>query len=545
MIPGRACPSRPSPGPPRCRASRGRSATSRSPPAPGTRPGAPCGGDRVERVTGPRLAERRPDAVPRCGRGARRPGRARSWPTRASACPWGRRCASPRRAARRASGCPASPTARASQDRGQAGAVLRARRRRSGSPARRDRSTPSASSPSPARRSRRSPSACGRRPPAVRRARPGPAVEVLDRDHAADADAGDPRAAGRDALVAIFGVMGGIAGAIALFVVAGTFGLAIAQRRRETAVLRALGATPRQVRRLVAAEALIVAAAASALGVLAGGPLARALADALADHGAAPQGFAPGSSWVPLAAAVGLGVGVSQLAVVAAAWRAGRVRPAEALREVAVEHGRPGAGARAGRPGLPRRRRDIALAFSGEAALAFAILAAMLLAGGYRAARALAARAPRRRARPAAPAVRRPRAPREPRPGRQPLAQRGARDADPARRDAGGDPGRPAAQRPARHAAGHRRPRRRRPCRRRPRRRAAAGRHGARGRRSARRPGHGRGPPDRGVPPGRRPARLGRPVAGGRPRGDRRRRGRSTSASGAATCATCAGTPWR
>ena len=52
--------------------------------------------------------------------------------------------------------------------------------------------------------------------------------------------------------------MGGIAGAVALFVVAGTFALAIAQRRRENAVLRALGATPRQVRRLIAGEALLV-----------------------------------------------------------------------------------------------------------------------------------------------------------------------------------------------------------------------------------------------------------------------------------------------
>ena len=79
----------------------------------------------------------------------------------------------------------------------------------------------------------------------------GPDVDVLDNGHGADADAGDPQATDREGLIAIFGVMGGIAGAVALFVVAGTFALAIAQRRRETAVLRALGATPRQVRRLL------------------------------------------------------------------------------------------------------------------------------------------------------------------------------------------------------------------------------------------------------------------------------------------------------
>ena len=49
----------------------------------------------------------------------------------------------------------------------------------------------------------------------------GPQVQVLDRDHAANADAGDPTESDRPALVSIFGAMGGIAGAVALFVVAG------------------------------------------------------------------------------------------------------------------------------------------------------------------------------------------------------------------------------------------------------------------------------------------------------------------------------------
>ena len=210
----------------------------------------------------------------------------------------------------------------------------------------------------------------------------GPRVEVLDRDHAANADAGDPSASDRATLVSIFGTMGGIAGAVALFVVAGTFALAIAQRRRETAVLRALGATPRQVRRLIATEAFLLSVVASGLGLLAGGPLARAIVSVLADHGVVPAGFEPGHSWVPLVAALGMGIGVAQVAVVAAARRAGRVRPAEALREVAVEHGRPGvvrtlAGVLSLAGGAA-----MALLFSGEQASAFSILAAILLATG-------------------------------------------------------------------------------------------------------------------------------------------------------------------
>jgi putative ABC transport system permease protein len=210
----------------------------------------------------------------------------------------------------------------------------------------------------------------------------GTGVEILDRDHAADADAGSPLAGDRDTLVAMFGTLAGIAGTVALFVVAGTFALAIAQRRRETAVLRALGATPRQVRRLIAGEAFLVSLAATALGLLAGGPLSQLIVDLLADHDAVPAGFSPVHSWVPLAGAFAVGVGIAQVAVVAAARRAGRTRPAEALREAAVEHARPGvlqilAGVVALAGGVA-----MSLVFSGLWAQAFCILGGILLAAG-------------------------------------------------------------------------------------------------------------------------------------------------------------------
>ena len=123
-----------------------------------------------------------------------------------------------------------------------------------------------------------------------------PGTEVLEPDHAADGDAGDPSATDRTGLVAIFGALGGIAGAVALFVVAGTLTLAIAQRRREVAVLRALGATPRQVRRLLAGEALVVALLAGLLGLVAGPVLADAIVDVLADRGEVGPAFAPSGS---------------------------------------------------------------------------------------------------------------------------------------------------------------------------------------------------------------------------------------------------------
>ena len=214
------------------------------------------------------------------------------------------------------------------------------------------------------------------------RERLGSGVDVLDRQHAADADAGDPTASDRAGLIAIFGALGGIAGAVALFVVAGTFALAIAQRRRETAVLRALGATPPQIRRLIAGEALLVSLVAGVLGVIAGRPFADLVVRVLADRGEVGPAFAPGDSIVPLVAALGMGVVIAQLAVFAAARRAGRIPPADALREVAIEHPRPGlvrvvcgltclAGGAA-----------MSVLFSGYWAMVFAVLGGILLAMG-------------------------------------------------------------------------------------------------------------------------------------------------------------------
>src|SRR3954447_25743946 len=210
----------------------------------------------------------------------------------------------------------------------------------------------------------------------------GSEIDVLDRRHAADADAGDPTAADRAGLIAIFGALGGIAGAVALFVVAGTFGLAIAQRRRETAVLRALGASPRQIRRLIAGEALLVSLVAGALGVVAGRPFANLIVDVLADRGEVGPAFAPADSLVPLVAALGMGVLIAQLAVFAAARRAGRIPAADALREVAIEHPRPGVVRTLSGVGCLLGGVSMSVLFSGYWAMVFAVLGGILLALG-------------------------------------------------------------------------------------------------------------------------------------------------------------------
>lgn len=122
-----------------------------------------------------------------------------------------------------------------------------------------------------------------------------------------------------------------------MFVVAATFALTVAHRRRELALLRTIGATPRQVRRMLRREALTVGVAGSLIGTVAGAALAPALSGLLVRAGVEPAGFAVRHSPGPIAAAIALGPLVAALGVSVAARRASRVRPIEALRDAAVD----------------------------------------------------------------------------------------------------------------------------------------------------------------------------------------------------------------
>ncbi|MDO3700924.1 ABC transporter permease [Micromonospora sp. C28SCA-DRY-2] len=135
-----------------------------------------------------------------------------------------------------------------------------------------------------------------------------------------------------------------LAGFVTVFVVAAAFAYTVAQRRRELALLRAVGATPRQVRRLLYRHALVVGASGAVVGLLAGAALAPAVGPLLIDVGFEPATFRVRYTGWPVAAALLAGPVIALLAVWAASRRAARVRPLEALREAAVEQrpiGRP------------------------------------------------------------------------------------------------------------------------------------------------------------------------------------------------------------
>jgi putative ABC transport system permease protein len=141
----------------------------------------------------------------------------------------------------------------------------------------------------------------------------------------------------RVTLIAVTASFGGLALFIAIFVVASTMGLSIQQREREIALLRAVAATPGQIRRMISWEATIVGLVGSAAGIWPGVMLGRALADGLVRHGIAPPTLSVHAGWLPIAAAIGGGLTAALLAVLAAGRRAARVPPTHALANASVE----------------------------------------------------------------------------------------------------------------------------------------------------------------------------------------------------------------
>lgn len=122
-----------------------------------------------------------------------------------------------------------------------------------------------------------------------------------------------------------------------VFVIASTFALTVHQRRREIGLLRTIGATPRQVRRTVLVEAAMVGFGAAVAGVFLGTLLARPVGRVLVDAGFEPESFTVGFHLWPVLAGLAAGPLVSVAGALAAARRAARVGPLEALREAEVE----------------------------------------------------------------------------------------------------------------------------------------------------------------------------------------------------------------
>ncbi|MGW7445551.1 FtsX-like permease family protein [Kitasatospora sp. NPDC054795] len=146
----------------------------------------------------------------------------------------------------------------------------------------------------------------------------------------------------RSLLMALGGTFGGYATMTAVFVVMSTVALATGQRAREFALLRAVGATPRQIRRTIAAEAMLVAPLAAALGILPGLALARWWFGQLVERGAVPADVRLDIGPLPMLVAVLACTLAALTAGFLASRRPSRMRAAQALGEASVEPPHPG-----------------------------------------------------------------------------------------------------------------------------------------------------------------------------------------------------------
>ncbi|MET0234437.1 MAG: FtsX-like permease family protein [Kibdelosporangium sp.] len=140
-----------------------------------------------------------------------------------------------------------------------------------------------------------------------------------------------------DILITLAGVFGGFAVMVSMLVVASTLGLSIQQRKKEIALLRAVGTTPGQIKRMVFGEALVVSVLATAAAWVPGSWLGKALFDELAANGVAGSQIQFHQGWIPSVVGAGAALLAAQVAAIAAARRAAATRPTEALAEASVQ----------------------------------------------------------------------------------------------------------------------------------------------------------------------------------------------------------------
>ena len=158
-------------------------------------------------------------------------------------------------------------------------------------------------------------------------------VEVKTGAQAAASESNDASTSINSFLQPALLAFGGVAVFVGAFIIFNAFSITVAQRRREFAMLRALGASRRQVLSTVTGEALAMGISASLLGLVAGLGVATAVNALFKAVGAdLPTG---GLTLAPRTIVVALlvGVGVTLASALLPALRATKVPPVAALHE--------------------------------------------------------------------------------------------------------------------------------------------------------------------------------------------------------------------
>ncbi|MCL3820364.1 ABC transporter permease [Aeromicrobium wangtongii] len=131
-------------------------------------------------------------------------------------------------------------------------------------------------------------------------------------------------------------VFAGIALVVGSFLIVNTFAILVAQRSRELALLRALGASRRQVSRSVLIEAAMVGVVGSTAGLGLGLGLAALLRAVFANFGLDLSGTSITLSVSTVVVSYVVGIGVTMVAAWLPARRASLVSPVAAMRDEAV-----------------------------------------------------------------------------------------------------------------------------------------------------------------------------------------------------------------
>ncbi|MBO2463671.1 ABC transporter permease [Actinomadura violacea] len=169
---------------------------------------------------------------------------------------------------------------------------------------------------------------------ALRKAAPGLTVAT----GAARGDAEDRAvASARPDIVEIAASFGGAAVMTALVVVGGLIALSVRERRREFALLRAVGATPWQVRGRLVRETARAAVPAGLIGGVLSLGAGAAMHAAMVAKGVLPDGFGLSISPLPVLAAFAVAVLGATVSALLASLRVSRIRPVQALGESAAE----------------------------------------------------------------------------------------------------------------------------------------------------------------------------------------------------------------
>ena len=153
-------------------------------------------------------------------------------------------------------------------------------------------------------------------------------------------------------------IFAGISLVVGGFLIVNTFSILVAQRSRELALLRALGASKRQVTRMVMVEAFVLGAIGSTIGLGLGVLLAMAIRTLFGQFGLDLSGQSLIIAPRTVLAAYAVGIIVTMAAAWLPAHRTGRIAPIQAMRDdVAMPESSLHRRLVVGRRDDPRRRR--------------------------------------------------------------------------------------------------------------------------------------------------------------------------------------------